>query len=70
MLASLLVVDSHAAVRGSMVQELRELGHEVAHILSGHALYHTMLYVLVRGLRWVFPMPVLAASVPIRTGTW
>jgi two-component system phosphate regulon response regulator PhoB len=30
MLASILVVDSDAAVRGSMVQELRELGHDVA----------------------------------------
>ena len=29
MLASILVVDSDAAVRGSMVQELRELGHDV-----------------------------------------
>lgn len=29
MLASILVVDSDAAVRGSMVKELRELGHDV-----------------------------------------
>ena len=29
MLASILVVDSDVAVRGSMVQELRELGHDV-----------------------------------------
>lgn len=30
MLASILIVDSDAAVRGSMVRELRELGHDVA----------------------------------------
>ena len=30
MLASILVVDSDAVVRGSMVHELRELGHDVA----------------------------------------
>jgi Zn-dependent protease with chaperone function len=44
------------------------LGHELGHIMSGHALYHTMLYLLV--MLGISQLPLLTgiALIPIRLG--
>jgi Zn-dependent protease with chaperone function len=41
------------------------LAHEVCHILAGHALYKTMLMVLIQMTRWLVGGPLMVLSVPI-----
>lgn len=44
------------------------VGHEVAHVLSGHVLYRTMLLVLMQAVRWVAAAPFGALALPILLG--
>lgn len=47
-------------------QEVRcILAHEVAHILSGHALYKTMLLVLMQMTQWIAPGPFQLLALPV-----
>lgn len=47
-------------------EELRcVVAHEIAHILSGHALYKTMLVLLQSMVRWVLRGPLLIPSLPV-----
>lgn len=41
------------------------LAHEVAHVLSGHALYKTMLVVLQAMVRWLLRGPLIVPSLPV-----
>jgi Zn-dependent protease with chaperone function len=41
------------------------LAHEVGHILSGHALYKTMLVVLQAMMRWLLRGPMILPSLPV-----
>ncbi len=41
------------------------LGHELGHVLSGHALYKTMLIVLTQLMRWVLPRALGAVALPV-----
>jgi Zn-dependent protease with chaperone function len=38
------------------------MGHELGHVLSGHALYHTMMVILIRLARSGFPLIGMAAT--------
>jgi len=44
------------------------VGHEAAHLLSGHVLYRTMLLVLMQAVRWVAAAPFGALALPILLG--
>jgi Zn-dependent protease with chaperone function len=47
-------------------EELRcVLAHETAHVLSGHALYKTMLEVLQVMVRWLLRGPLIVPSLPV-----
>ena len=41
------------------------IGHEVGHILSGHALYKTMLLLLQAMVRWILRGPLLLPALPV-----
>ena len=41
------------------------LGHEAGHILSGHALYKTMLLLLQAMVRWILRGPLLLPALPV-----
>jgi Zn-dependent protease with chaperone function len=65
-------VDEPMIVLHSSVLELMSaseirciLAHEVAHILSGHALYKTMLLVLMQMSQWIAPGPFQLLATPV-----
>ncbi len=60
------VVVNSAMVKSCSQEELRcVLGHEAGHILSGHALYRTMLVVLLRTMQAVMPRAIIMMALPI-----
>ena len=60
------VVVNSAMVESCSKEELRcVLGHEAGHILSGHALYRTMLFVLLRAMDMVMPRALVMMALPI-----
>ena len=60
------VVVNSAMVDSCSHEELRcVLGHEAGHILSGHALYRTMLVVLLRTMQAIMPRAILVMALPI-----
>ncbi len=60
------VVVNSAMVQSCSKDELRcVLGHEAGHILSGHALYRTMLFVLLRAMQAVVPRAIVMLTLPI-----
>lgn len=60
------VVINSAMVQSLSKDELRcVLGHEAGHILSGHALYRTMLFVLLRVMHAVMPKAIVMMTLPI-----
>jgi len=60
------VVVNSAMVESCSKEELRcVLGHEAGHILSGHALYRTMLFVLLRVMNGVLPRALFMMTLPI-----
>jgi len=60
------VVVNSAMVQSCSPEELRcVLGHEAGHILSGHALYRTMLVVLLRAMQAVVPRAIVMMTLPI-----
>lgn len=60
------VVVNSAMVESCSREELKcVLGHEAGHILSGHALYRTMLFVLLRAMQVVLPRAILIMGLPI-----
>lgn len=60
------IVVNSAMVQSCSKEELRcVLGHETGHILSGHALYHTMLVVLLRIMQAVVPRAIIMMALPI-----
>ena len=60
------VVINSAMVQSCSKEELKcVLGHEAGHILSGHALYRTMLFVLLRAMQVVVPRAIVMMTLPI-----
>ena len=60
------VVVNSAMVQSCSKEELRcVLGHEAGHILSGHALYRTMLVVLLRAMQAIIPRAIVMMTLPI-----
>jgi hypothetical protein len=70
------VDDPFIVLHSSLVEQLDEdemrcvIGHEVGHVLSGHALYRTMLYVLLRVMNSVVPLYVVALPIVLALQEW